>query len=766
MILGEFILNWKTWTTGIGLAVSIVGFAGYNAKDVIVARYFPELQSTTKGDLDPIARDLETANLTVAETRKSAEESQRAAEEGRKAAEESKRAAEKNAEMLQKLLMLQGQQAEKNDLPLGLAQETEYEYSVKSVLESTDPGTANARNALANQETAIAAASLIELAEKQEKDAETSPGAAADTWRKAAALLYTIDPAKSATAYKKAADLAADPRRFNSLAAEAMENERRRRASADAPGTNLLVDEYIGPVRDFSQPFEAGNLKVQPETCTNTGNGLRCRIKISKSGPEAKVEIEGIKLIDDWARQYSPSSIQIANREDRGSSIYPRLGPGDHALTLTFANVPGGTNYGLEFYINDSYAPRWRNVPAQVLSTTLREQWGGPLGLASFVPINEQRSMDPYGVKLTACERLGQRLACFGELGYEGPIHKAEIRNLRLVDGKNREYFPYHVRFGSRFDNGSSIYPNLETGLVTFEIYFWASPVFESYKLKGQISDTPFEFNPFKTNQNDPDAEDRLNYFWSWPPRVEVGNSIRQDDFLFEPKSCEREEYAATCLIGVTYVGPEKKVPITGVALIDHKGNRYQPSLLEINGRRDNGSSIYPYLHAGRFILSAKFDSLPKSRLYELEARVDNLVQLAVVNLALPAEDGAMGLPSDIKYTPIQAVGQSGPLDITVHGCTRRSETAACYLQVDYAGPKEKVAITNVQMSISGGAALAASNIEIANQSVRRSFVDPTLSTGTYPMLIEFSGLPENSDVTFSMTVNKAAPFRWTGKLD
>ncbi|MEH6490228.1 hypothetical protein [Hyphomonas oceanitis] len=634
------------------------------------------------------------------------------------------------------------------------------------ILESTDPAKADVRSALAGGQPKIAAGKLVSLAVSQTDDPTVSRKAAAETWREAGAILYSIDPAKSAEAYRSAASLSGGASNYSSLA-DQIEAELARRKTDDAAGARLISSEYNGPIKSYPEPIKKGDFTLIPSNCVSAGLTLICKFDFEVSGPSQRVEIEDIELLDDWARVFRPSQIVLGERTVTDStSINAAVESGKNALTLTFNSVPGGSNYGLDMVVDRRWPFRWRNLPTSNLSTWLRDQWGGPMGAAMFMPMNEELERPPYGLRISGCERFGRRLSCFGDLGYEGPTQHVELKDVSLVTSNGLVHRPSFMRLNTEANSNSrSLSTSIETGVYDFEIGFYNVPLYSAYKLSGIIGDTPrFEFASFKLGTGDESAPERLSAFYTWPPRVEIGSSIRIGDFKVSPQSCARSEYKAKCEIKLIYVGAPKQIEISEINLVDHMNNYYRPSKITLNGRDvSNSSSISTRLDADQYTLVVWFDSVPKSRLYELQAELDGRDELAIVNISLPAADGSLGVPTDIVFRENDESVVFENIRTTARGCSKRSLALVCYLEVDYNGVAGMLTFDDAFLTTNSGSKIKPTFMRLAGRSVRYSDdISTNISAGIYPMYVEFSDIPDGTSYAMQMNVNKLGDFTWS----
>ena len=742
----------------VGLAFGAVGVAGYNAKDFFIEKYFPHMASATVEDIGELKITVDEVTIKVEEA---AAANKSAAEEIVETNTKQLESLEQTVSAMQALVDDYNKSLEDRNEQKSPTQRAEFEYAARTILQSNRDDTEKARKALLSQETAVAAASLVEVAVQQEENSQVSNLVAAETWRQAAALLYTIDPAKSADAYKKAAELTNFSPQYNDLALLAMERERRRRASEDAPGARLVEAKYEGPIKTFSEPFVFGGVEATPQKCTAQEANLACEIALSLDSQQ-RLEIENVKLVDDWGRQFLASTVSISGgRSVNDENLRVELAPGQHTLVIQFERIPGGSSYGLEIRLNDQDRFRWRSIPTNELSTDLRDSWGGPLGIASFVPINQEKALSPYGIKLLGCERLGRRLACMGEFGYEGPEHKVQFRDLRLVDSQGRLYRAYYTRLGKGSSSGEDVDVYHKTGISSFEVYFWATPIDEELSLTGSVNKQSFQFNPFRTDQNDSEAQTRLNYFWETPPRVGMGGELRLGDFKFLPLECSRKEYTAKCDIEFVYVGENRKLTIRNTNLVDHENNYYPAHRIELGERSTNSDDFDIYTGAGRYKLTAHFDSIPSSRLYELEMRVDNFIDVVITDLPLPNSEGSLGLPTDIEYLPINAVSNFDNLEIATDGCTKRTSGIVCYGLISYSGPELKHQFRDTLLTLEDGTKLPASSIRVGSSTASSNSVDAYFQTGAYPFRVHFENVTSSEGAKFSMNLRSNGEIEW-----
>lgn len=732
--------GWLAFTVLLGVVSSVAGLYAFG-KDEILSRFMPEFSSARVIDVTEASEQSVVAIVDVIE------ESSVSKEEIRiivsEALDEATVSAAKDGRMIT------GRQS------------LEFIEAATRVLEQNTQETEKIRLALESSDANGAAEQLVALAKAQTESVDTPENVASETWRNAAALLYPISPEQASKAYRKASELQINDKQLASMA-KSIEAELKERASSSAPDAVLQLSGYSGPIKPFDHAIEKGKFIVKPISCEAIeGTIIGCQFELEYTGSEKSVSLSGMRLIDDWSRSFDPSNTNIGERSDNDGSVSSTLAPGKYKISTSFDDVPGGSNYGIQFTL-DELSFIWRGVPTEGLSPQLRNEWGGPVGVASFVVLDEILDLEPYALRQTGCERFGRDIRCFGKIAYAGPEKDLSLSELRLLDSMGRIYPAAYSRVGLRSDNDGSVSTRVKTGDYDYSARFRDVPLNLTHTMVGTLNrSTEFQFAPFSFGDQSTDIE-RMSYLYDFPLRLNVGGDVRFRDFKFYPKGCSREEYSATCDVDFIYVGSLRDISFKNSYLIDDQNNYYPAVYSEILGTRirDNDGSISGRFSAGKYTLRQKFDSLPPARLFEHKFRFDDAENLFVTNLTLPNDEGRMGLPTDITFTEIAEEIKFDNGYIKTNGCVRRTKGVDCFLEFNYEGPRKQISLDSFVLK-SDSAEHVARAVSLGGVSDNDSSVSAYISTGMNSLIVYFGDVDPEGEYSLIMRLNRGTPFAW-----
>lgn len=739
-----------TATVIIGTIAALIGIYVF-ARDEITSRLFPEMKDASVSDVRTITEETsrQIREVVVQNSISEEEISQIVLSE-----DDIERIVTKAFEDV-------SQNAQENGRTIGPSQAVAFVGAATDILESNEPGTKAVREALANEAPSEAAALLVKLAEEKSSSPDTPNNQTSEIWETAGAILYPIDAVKSSAAYNRAASLSPDNDRLATLSKQ-IEAELRERESEQAPDAVRRLSSYSGPIQPFGTSVTKGTVTIEPTACTGQEMDLKCNFDLSFDGDPRRIDIRGIRLVDDWSRIFIPSRTQLSERWDDDGSVAADLNAGTHSLEVDFENVPGGSNYGVQFEV-DRHIYYWRGIPTETLDASLRDDWGGPLGIASFRPFTETISEEPYAIRLTGCERFGKDVRCYGYVGYAGPKQRLTLKDVVLVDDSDRQYKAVFSRLAFSADNDNSVYADLVTGEHEIMFRFYGVPFTGELRLRGSLNnDASFEFQPFEFDVDEEDVA-RISYFYDFPLRLNAGSSLRFEDFKVSPKGCERDEFTAICDVELLYVGEKRRIHFDWSYLIDNDNNYYPAVHTQILGTNymDDDNSLFADLSAGRYVLRQAFESLPPARLFEQRFRLDQSASVYVTNLTLRGADGRMGIPTDIRYTEINDSKRIGSVEVTTDGCARRGKDVDCFLHIIYDGPHRRIAIDQIRLE-SGSGTISATHSTLAGSSDNDDSMYRNLYSGTYASVVRFKDVPANLTQNLALRVNGEKQYNWT----